>query len=251
MATDPDNTTASPLRAIATTRLVDDVVSQLRRFIIENGLTVGDRLPPERALADQLGTSRATVAQAVRILAVMGLVEIRHGSGVFVRQDPATLLGTTFDLMLEMEPASVGELADFRYWIEKSMLDGDTVPPVDTERLIADFETLASSGSRLETWIEADADFHVTLVAATRNRYLHSTYEMAHRKILSVSYADWINRGATPSWLRGEGWKSQLDLHERILDAAVAGDHERLVAALGDHQTLLVEHLARAVDLTP
>lgn len=250
MATDPDNTT-SPLRAIASTRLVDDVVIQLRRFIIENALPAGERLPPERSLADQLGTSRATVAQAVRILAVMGLVEIRHGSGVYARQDPASLFGTTFDLMLEIEPASVGELADFRYWIEKSLLAEAKVPSIDTGRLLADFETLSSSGNRLETWIEADADFHVTLVAATRNRYLHSTYEMAHRKILSVSYAEWIKRGVTPSWLRGEGWESQLALHKRILDAAVAGDFERLVAAMEAHQTLLVEHLARAVDLTP
>lgn len=241
----------SSLRAVAPTRLVDDVVSQLRRFITENSLSEGDRLPAERTLADQLRTSRATVAQALRILAVMGLVEIQHGSGVYVRRDPSSLLGTTFDLMLELEPGSVGQLADFRYWIEKSLVADKSVPDVDLDRLKGDFEALASSENRLETWIEADADFHVTLVAATKNRYLHSSYDIAHRKILSISYADWIERGAIPSWLKGEGWRTQVDLHSHILDAATTGDHARLVAALEAHQSALISHLARAVDLTP
>lgn len=244
-----DERTMTGLRAVAPTRLVDDVTGQLRRYINENGLTVGERLPAERALAEQLGTSRATVAQALRVLAVMGLVEIRHGSGVYVRQDPASLLGTTFDLMLESEPSSVGQLADFRYWLEKSLIADGVVPSVDGERLSANFNALTSSEHHLETWIEADADFHVTLVGATKNRYLHSTYEMAHRRILSISYSDWVERGAVPSWLKGEGWHAQTDLHERILQAALARDHDDLVEALEEHQRLLMAHLARAVDL--
>ena len=243
--------TMTGLRAVAPTRLVDDVTGQLRRYINQNSLTVGERLPAERALAQQLGTSRATVAQALRVLAVMGLVEIRHGSGVYVRQDPAALLGTTFDLMLESEPSSVGQLADFRYWLEKSLIADGSVPYVDAERLSADFDTLTTSEHHLETWIEADADFHVTLVGAARNRYLRSTYEMAHRRILSISYSDWVERGAVPAWLKGEGWQTQVALHERILTAALARDHDDLVEALEDHQRLLMSHLARAVDLTP
>jgi GntR family transcriptional regulator, transcriptional repressor for pyruvate dehydrogenase complex len=250
MTSDKDQTNTK-LQAVAPTRLVDDVIRQLRRYINENGLTAGERLPAERALAEQLATSRATVAQALRILAVMGLVEIRHGSGVYVRQDPASLFGTTFDLMLELEPGSVGQLADFRYWIEKSVIADGSVPSVDAERLTADFDALRSSENHLETWIEADADFHVTLVGATKNRYLHSTYEMAHRQILSISYSDWVERGAIPSWLKGEGWHAQIELHETILQAALARDHDALFDALEAHQSLLVTHLARAVDLTP
>lgn len=246
----PDESIA-PLKTLAPSRLVDDVVAHLRSYISENGLADGARLPSERSLAEVLGTSRATVAQALRVLAVLGLVEIRHGSGIYVRRDPETLFGTTFDLMIDLEPGSVGQLADFRYWIEKSVLADGRVPAVDEERLRGDFEALTLSKSRLESWIEADADFHVTLVAATGNEYLHSTFEMAHRKILSVSYADWIQRGSTPSWLRGERWKGQVDLHRRILDAALAGDVKALETALAAHQAEIMNHLARAVDLQP
>lgn len=241
----------APLRPLTPTRLVDDVVAHLRAYISQNGLEAGARLPSERSLADLLGTSRATVAQALRILTVMGLVEIRHGSGVYVKRDPGSLLETTFDLMVDLEPDSVGQLADFRYWIERSMIAPGSMPHVDVARLERDFEALIESKSRLESWIEADADFHVTLVAATRNEYLRSTYEMAHRKILSISYADWIERGSVPSWLRGQKWRTQVDLHRQILEAAVIGDSSRLEAALKTHQTELMSHLARAVDLMP
>lgn len=242
---------ATPIKALSPTRLVDDVVEHLRGYIADNELADGDRLPTERALAEALGTSRATVAQAVRILAVMGLVEIRHGSGVYVRHDTKTMFGTTFDLMVDMAPGSVGQLADFRYFLERSLLEKDGITGVDGVRLQGDFEALTRSKNRLESWIEADADFHVSLVAATGNRYLHATYEMAHRKILSVSYADWIERGAVPSWLRGRSWDIQIALHRDILDAALEGDQLALAGALSAHQTELMSHLARAVDLTP
>lgn len=239
------------LRTLSPSRLVDDVVSHLREYISENDLEDGARLPSERSLAGMLGTSRATVAQGLRILAVMGLVEIRHGSGIYVRRNPGSLFGTTFDVMIDLEPETVGQLADFRYWIERSVLADGGLTGVDVERLRADFEALSSSKSRLESWIEADADFHLTLVAATGNEYLSSTFAMAHRKILSVSYADWIERGITPSWLRGERLKGQIDLHRRILEAVVAGDRSVLEAALASHHGEILEHLARAVDLEP
>ncbi|MFZ0015221.1 MAG: GntR family transcriptional regulator [Acidimicrobiia bacterium] len=241
----------TPLRPIAPTRLVDDVVDHLRAYVSENGLEDGVRLPAERSLADMLGTSRATVAQGLRVLAVMGMVEIRHGSGVYVRRDPTSMLGTTFDLMVDMEPESVGQLADFRYWIETSLTTEDSRPHFDVERLDEDFTALLGSRNRLQTWIDADADFHVTLVGASRNRYLRATYEMAHRKILSVSYAEWIEKGTVPSWLRGDKWRLQVDLHRRILDAVKADDRKALLTALGAHQDELMSHLARAVDLTP
>ena len=239
----------TPLRTVSSTRLVDEVLAQLRSYIGDNGLENGARLPSERTLAERLGTSRATVAQALRILAVMGLVEIRHGSGVYVRRDPGSMLGTTFDLMIDLEPGSVGQLADFRYWIEQSLLRDGGIPEFDQEEMKTGFDDLARSRGRLEPWIEADARFHVALVAATENRYLRATYETAHRKILSISYSDWLERGSVPAWLRGSRWQHQIDLHQAILDASLAGRPQDLAAALQAHQIELISHLAKAVDL--
>src|SRR5690606_5787889 len=66
-------------------RLSDTVADQIQQLIISQNLAVGARLPAERDLAERLGASRPTVSQALRKLALMGLVEIRRGAGGDVR----------------------------------------------------------------------------------------------------------------------------------------------------------------------
>ncbi|HEV2796301.1 MAG TPA: GntR family transcriptional regulator [Nocardioides sp.] len=66
------------------TRLYEQVAGQISSWIGDNGLTAGDRLPPERELAQRLGVSRATLSQALVALEVIGVVEVRHGDGTVV-----------------------------------------------------------------------------------------------------------------------------------------------------------------------
>lgn len=72
---------------LARTPLYERLVERLRDYVREAGLRSGDRLPAERALAGQLGVSRATLKQAIVALEVQGLVEVRHGGGTFLRAD--------------------------------------------------------------------------------------------------------------------------------------------------------------------
>src|SRR5579883_1987291 len=99
--------TVNDLQKVAVRRLTDTVVDQIRRLIIDKGLSEGARLPSERVLAEALGASRPTVSQALRILAVMGLIEIRPGSGAYVVQNPARMVAASVNLMLDLQPDSV------------------------------------------------------------------------------------------------------------------------------------------------
>jgi GntR family transcriptional repressor for pyruvate dehydrogenase complex len=58
---------------------------------VDEGLEEGARLPSERGLADRFETSRPTVNQALRRLSLMGMVDIRRGSGVYVLRKPETM----------------------------------------------------------------------------------------------------------------------------------------------------------------
>jgi DNA-binding transcriptional regulator YhcF (GntR family) len=58
-----------------------------REYATETGLGVGDRLPPERELAQRHAVSRASVKQAIVVLEVQGLVEVRHGGGAYLARD--------------------------------------------------------------------------------------------------------------------------------------------------------------------
>jgi GntR family transcriptional repressor for pyruvate dehydrogenase complex len=75
----------SPIRR---ERLYESLAAHISDFIAAQGLVGGDRLPPERQLAAELGVSRATLAQALAALETRGRIEVRHGVGALVR-DPA------------------------------------------------------------------------------------------------------------------------------------------------------------------
>jgi DNA-binding transcriptional MocR family regulator len=76
----------SPIRR---ERLYESLAAHISDFIEAQGLVSGDRLPPERQLAAELGVSRATLSQALAALETRGRIEVRHGVGALVR-DPAT-----------------------------------------------------------------------------------------------------------------------------------------------------------------
>ena len=62
-------------------------VRSLLAYISKKGFSVGDKLPPERELAEQLGISRNSLREALKVLEAMDVVEIRHGSGIFLRKE--------------------------------------------------------------------------------------------------------------------------------------------------------------------
>lgn len=74
-----------PLQTIEPRRLYRQIADQLRLLIERGEFAVGSRLPPERDLAQQLGVSRPSVREALIALEVEGLVEVRMGSGIYVR----------------------------------------------------------------------------------------------------------------------------------------------------------------------
>jgi DNA-binding FadR family transcriptional regulator len=80
----------SPIRR---ERLYESLAAHISDFIEAQGLVGGDRLPPERQLAAELGVSRATLAQALAALETRGRIEVRHGVGALVR-DPAPSNGS-------------------------------------------------------------------------------------------------------------------------------------------------------------
>lgn len=67
-------------------RLYESLSTHISDFIEAQGLTSGDRLPPERVLAAELGVSRATLSQALAALETQGRIEVRHGVGALVRE---------------------------------------------------------------------------------------------------------------------------------------------------------------------
>lgn len=73
------------LNPVSRSRLHEDIVGQIQKKIISGELSVGGRLPAERELAATFDVNRSTVREAVKKLEFLGLVEIRHGDGIYVK----------------------------------------------------------------------------------------------------------------------------------------------------------------------
>ena len=78
-----------PLHTIEPHRLYRQIAGQLRDLMVEGEFSVGSRLPAERELAQQLGVSRPSVREALIALEVEGIIEVRTGSGIYVKSRSA------------------------------------------------------------------------------------------------------------------------------------------------------------------
>src|SRR5438105_351507 len=73
-----------PFRSVSRGAVAENIVAQLLAMLRERKLRSGDKLPPERELAALMNVSRPSLREALRTLSVMGVIELRHGSGIYV-----------------------------------------------------------------------------------------------------------------------------------------------------------------------
>lgn len=232
-------------RPVARRRLADEIVEQVRRLLVEEGLTEGDRLPSERELAARVGASRAVVAQALRTLSLMGLVEIRPGSGAYVLRDPSTMVRASVDLMLDLREGSLAHLCELRLWLE-------TIGAVEAARrgdgglgqqLTDALDRLVASEGNPSSLVAADTNFHALVVAGAGNPYLATLYESVHTVVVTAEFERWIRTDEPPSWLGDRQGAAHDRLHRPILDAVTSGDEAAVRRALQVHHEALLDHL--------
>jgi GntR family transcriptional repressor for pyruvate dehydrogenase complex len=240
----------SELRPLVARRASDEVAEQIRALIVAAGLREGDRLPAERQLADTLHSSRVTVSQAVRTLSMMGLVEIRRGSGAYVTRNPTTVVSSSIATALEIDPDTAPELAQLRYWLERTAaLELQAAPGNSDLPAVQDaLERLRrSAGGSASAYITADALFHAAIVRGAHNTYLSAVYESVHNAIVKLSYASWIEEDRTPYWRRSPAdTERHLALHQGILSGLQSGNPATLDTALLHHHNVLVDHIKRS-----
>lgn len=162
-------------------RLSDGIVEQLESMILEGTLKVGERLPPERALAEQFGVSRPSLREAIQKLVAKGLLLSRQGGGTYV----AEALGSTFSdpLLGLLENSSDGQrdLLEFRHTLEASCAYYAALraTEVDQQRLGEAFAALQDCYERQTSVSQeegvADARFHLAIAEASHNVVLLHT----------------------------------------------------------------------------
>jgi GntR family transcriptional repressor for pyruvate dehydrogenase complex len=237
---------------VSVTRVSDEVAEEIRRLIMRENLAEGARLPSERDLAERFGASRPMVSQALRMLSLMGLVEVRRGSGAYVLRRPQAMVTASVTLMLDLDHGSVGDLAELRLWLETlgvvHAAGRPAISPAEAAGIEAALTRLSGATASSSEWIAADTVFHATAVAAAGNSYLAAVYESVHTAVLGYEYDQWVRTETEPSWLSPGTAPAQLGLHQAIYQSVIRGDADAARTAVLRHHTVMLEHLAAAQD---
>src|SRR5205809_4638284 len=105
---------------VSVARASSAIADQIRAAIVGGRLSEGERLPPERELAEQFGVSRVTVRDALRALEAMGLLEVRVGArgGAFVTVPSGSIMGQTMSDMMMMSALTPEDIVEARLVVE-------------------------------------------------------------------------------------------------------------------------------------
>lgn len=201
-------------------RLYQEIGLTLQERIKVGDFKIGERLPPERDLAEDIQVSRSVVREAIIMLELQGLVEVRKGSGVYVNKLPTAEDTQRVPADTAREASDIGpfELLQARQVLESQIASfaAMNVTKSDISKLR---EALDTERKQLETGhgdYDGDEMFHLTIAEASQN------------SVLSDIVQDlWFRRDESSMW-------SQL--HSRITDinyrSAWLEDHEIILRAL-------------------
>ncbi|RCV57772.1 FadR/GntR family transcriptional regulator [Marinitenerispora sediminis] len=205
--------------------LSDEVIVRLRHQITSGAWPVGTRIPTEPELAEQLQVARNTVREAVRALAHNGLLDIRQGSGTYVVAT-SELAGVMRRRFADADQRDVVEL--------RGSLEATAAGLAARRRTAEDLERLTGLLERREraweagdrdAFVDADAAFHLAVVAASRNEVLAELYADLG-EVVRDSLRDHFGAGLRPD--------EYMD-HARLLDAIRAGDAGAAASEAASH----------------
>jgi len=148
--------------------LYKDVLAQLESYIESNDLKVGDSLPTERVMAEQLGISRGTLREAFRILEANGVVRVTPGGGRFLERDLAHS-NLIIDMVHELNPIDATDLMELREILELKIVE--LVIEKATDEELREIELSLSRGNNP---LEIDNTFHLALAKASHNTAFYS-----------------------------------------------------------------------------
>ena len=212
------------------------VQEAIRDTIIRQRLKPGDALPAETELARQLGVGRNSVREAVKSLETLGILEVRRGSGLYVRDfslEPL-LNGLPYAIMSDLE--TLTEVFEVRRIFEVGVIEEamQSMPSATHRDLRTAVEEMGAKARAGETFPDEDREFHRLLFEHMENSIL---------RILLDTFWQVFQNAALSEVVHDIDVNHTYRDHVAILDAVLAGDAAAARAALDSHYEGLRERL--------
>jgi GntR family transcriptional repressor for pyruvate dehydrogenase complex len=199
---------------IAVARASSAIAEQIRTAIVTGQLGQGDRLPPERELAEQFGVSRVTVRDALRALEAMGLIDVRVGArgGAFVTVPSGDVVGQTMSDMMMMQAITPEDIVEARLVVELGTITIACSRAGDED--IGRLRELCERGRealKAKTYTrELSWEFHALLAGITHNGAIEG---------LTQSFRSSLSMHPIRTREGARAFERTVEEHDRILEA--------------------------------
>lgn len=147
--------------------LVNETIQQLEKYIEEKELKTGDKLPVEKELAETVGVGRSTLREAVKILVYSNVLEVKQGSGTFVKNGSIGDFSTTDLLQARSMIETQAIVLAVSNQTDKGMLQ--------LKEVLFQRNQLLEAG-KFSEYIEADLSFHQQIILMSGNPFLIKWY---------------------------------------------------------------------------
>ena len=221
--------------------VTDEAIEKIKAMIVDGELSPGDRLPPEKDLAERLGLSRNSMREAVKALEVIRVLDVRRGDGTYVTSLEPALLLEAMSFVVDMhDDESLLEIFTVRRVLE-THTSGIAAAKASAEQ-IAELEAEISgvrAGVDVQELVAHDLRFHHAISAIGGNAYLTSLLDsLSSQTVRARLWRGITEHGAV---------ERTLSEHQAIADAIAAHDVELASSLTAVHVSGVERWLRQAI----
>ncbi len=197
-------------------RVISDFLSD---GILSGEMRPGDKLPSDRNLSEMFGVGRTSVREALKVLSVLGLIDILPGQGTFIAADSSNFFITPLSWNFLMGEPNVNHIIDVRnvLEIESAKLATRHANKKDLENLSLIFERSSKAylDGDLQNYLDLDLDFHLAIAQCSQNPIIQSLLLTSRKLIRYISKSGMVNLMQL---------KDIFDEHSLIYNAIISSD---------------------------
>ena len=219
------------------------VKGYIQEHIVKQGLNTGDALPASAKIAKELEVSLGSVREAVRALEAIGIVEVRHGDGLYFRGLNLHVIVDIFSFNIMLRPSYMFELVGMRRLLESNLM------PEVVQKIAG--EDIARCRQILQKW---EADLGAGLSVQKHDRLFHQTLYrcVENRLIIELSDIFWVSfskeqnkaiQNVKLPEMSDDFKRNGLRVHERIVAAVEQRDGSLSKQLMYDHFDFIMERL--------
>lgn len=226
-------------RAIRPPRVSEEVAEQIKQAILQGHFKAGEKLPPERQLADEFEVSRVAVREALRVLENSGFIVTRQGAtgGAFVTELTLENMSKAFSDLFLVGKFSIPELCDARLLLEPEIarMAAENITPAYANKLKKALEREGNPITSLSEDLDTKTAVHVLLMEMCGNRLFRALDQL----LIGITRHVVEAVGPDPHAMHPAG------MHRPIVEAVIAGDPRQAADEMRKHAIEFGENLKR------